>query len=128
MAQKRLSKLEYRIMEALWAGRDLSIREIQESFPVGKMPAYTTVQTTVYRMEGKQFVKKTRKIGNSHLFAATVSRRAAQCRLIDDLLGFFGGRIQPVMAHLVDSGKLSLSDVREAEKMLLRAKAAAKKV
>jgi BlaI family penicillinase repressor len=116
--EARLSKLEYQIMEALWAKGDSSIREIQESFPAKRRPAYTTIQTTVYRMEGKGVVRRVKKVGNFHVFSASVSREAAQRRLIDDLLGFFGGRSQPVMAHLVQSGKLSLEDVKEAERAL----------
>jgi BlaI family penicillinase repressor len=114
----KLSKLEYQIMEVLWAKGDSSIREIQESFPAKRRPAYTTIQTTIYRMEGKGVVQRTRKVGNFHIFAAAVSRDAAQRRLIDDLLAIFGGRSQPVMAHLIESGKLSLEDVREAEAAL----------
>jgi predicted transcriptional regulator len=105
-------------MEALWSRGDLSIREIQESFSGKRVPAYTTIQTTVYRMEAKEIVRRVRKVGNFHLFASAISREAAQRRLIDDLLGFFGGRSQPVMAHLIESGKLSLEDVKEAEKAL----------
>jgi BlaI family penicillinase repressor len=105
-------------MEALWNGGDLSIREIQESFPIKRKPAYTTIQTTIYRMEAKEIVQRVRKVGNFHLFAAVISRDAAQRRLVDDLLEFFGGRSQPLMAHLIDSGKLSLEDVKEAEKVL----------
>jgi len=118
LAETKLSKLEFQIMEALWKGRELSIREIQESFPSKRKPAYTTIQTTIYRMEAKEIVRRVRKVGNFHLFAAVVSRAAAQRRLIDDLLEFFGGRSQPLMAHLIDSGKLSLEDVKEAEKIL----------
>lgn len=118
MAETKLSKLEFQIMEALWKGRELSIREIQESFPSKRKPAYTTIQTTIYRMEAKDIVRRVRKVGNFHLFSAVVSRAAAQRRLIDDLLEFFGGRSQPLMAHLIDSGKLSLEDVKEAEKIL----------
>ncbi|MGB9417960.1 MAG: BlaI/MecI/CopY family transcriptional regulator [Acidobacteriaceae bacterium] len=117
MAEARLSKLEFQIMETLWKG-DSSIREIQESFPVKRRPAYTTVQTTVYRMETKGVVRRARKVGNFHVFAASISRDAAQRRLIDELLAFFGGSSQPVMAHLIESGKLSLEDVKEAEKVL----------
>src|SRR5205085_4545205 len=95
-------------------------REIQERFPEEDRPAYTTVQTMVYRLETKKAVRRVRKIGNAHIFEALISRRTAQRRLIDDLLGFFGGRIQPVMAHLIESGKLTLADVKEAEKMLRR--------
>lgn len=117
MAEARLSKLEFQIMEMLWKG-DSSIREIQESFPAKRRPAYTTIQTTVYRMETKGVVRRARKVGNFHVFAASISRDAAQRRLIDELLAFFGGSSQPVMAHLIESGKLSLEDVKEAEKVL----------
>jgi BlaI family penicillinase repressor len=116
----RLTKLELQIMEALWSRGAASIREIQEGFPERKRPAYTTVQTTVYRMERKKVLRRTRKIGNAHIFEAIVSRHAAQRRLIDDLLGLFGGRTQPVMAHLIESGKLTLEEIREAEKALRR--------
>ena len=118
MADPRLSKLEFQIMEVLWAKGDSSIREIQESFPAKRRPAYTTIQTTVYRMEAKEVVQRVKKVGNFHIFSASISRNAAQRRLIDDLLAIFGGRSQPVMAHLIESGKLSLEDVKEAEKAL----------
>jgi predicted transcriptional regulator len=118
VAEPRLSKLEFEIMEALWNHGDCSIREIQEAFPAGDRPAYTTIQTTVYRLEAKNIVRRVRKVGNFHIFAARVSRSAAQRRLIDDLLALFGGRGQPVMAHLIESGKLTLEDVKEAEKAL----------
>lgn len=118
MPRTKLSKLEFQIMERLWNRGGSSIREIQESFPQMKRPAYTTVQTTVYRLEGKGAVRRVKKVGNFHIFEAAVSRDAAQRRLIDELLAVFGGRAQPVMAHLIESGKLTMSDVREAEKML----------
>jgi BlaI family transcriptional regulator, penicillinase repressor len=118
LSDPKLSKLEFEIMETLWTRGDSSIREIQEAFPAKKRPAYTTIQTTVYRMEAKNIVRRMRKVGNFHIFAASVSRSAAQSRLIDDLLALFGGRTQPVMAHLVESGKLTLEDVKEAEKAL----------
>src|ERR1700733_36365 len=105
-------------MEALWAKSETSLREIQDSFPAKHRPAYTTIQTTVYRMEAKGTVRRMRKVGNFHLFAAAITRDAAQTRLIDDLLALFGGRPQPVMARLIESGKLSLADVKEAEKTL----------
>lgn len=120
MAEPRLSRLEFQIMETLWSKGDASIREIQESFPAKRRPAYTTIQTTVYRMETKGVVRRVRKLGNFHIFAASISRDAAQRKLIDELLAFFGGRSQPVMAHLIESGKLSLEDVKEAEKALRR--------
>ena len=118
MGKTKLSKLEYQIMDALWTRGESAIREIQESFSAERRPAYTTIQTTVYRMEAKQIVRRVKKMGNFHIFAANVSREAAQRTLIDDLLSFFGGRSQPIMAHLIDSGKLSLEDVKDAEKML----------
>jgi BlaI family transcriptional regulator, penicillinase repressor len=120
MAGPKLAKLELKIMETLWACGQASIREIQETFPEDDRPAYTTVQTTVYRLEAKKAVRRVKKVGNFHIFEAAVSRNAAQRRLIDDLLGLFGGRTQPVMAHLIESGKLTLADVKEAEKMLRR--------
>src|SRR5436190_1658114 len=100
MALPRLTKLELRIMEALWSGGALPIREIQEAFPAKTRPAYTTIQTTVYRLEAKKAVRRMKKIGNAHIFEAVISQSAAHRRLIDDLLGLFGGRTQPVMAHL----------------------------
>jgi len=115
MATLKFTKLELRIMQALWDRGAVSIREIQEAFPGKDMPSYTTVQTTVYRLEAKKAVRRVKKIGNAHIFEAVVSRSAAQRRLIDDLLGFFGGRTQPIMAHLVESGKLTLEDVQEAQ-------------
>ena len=118
MATPKFTKLELRIMQALWDRGAVSIREIQEAFPQQDMPSYTTVQTTVYRLEGKKAVRRVKKIGNAHIFEAVVSRNAAQRRLIDDLLGFFGGRTQPIMAHLVESGKLTLEDVKEAQSAL----------
>jgi BlaI family penicillinase repressor len=116
--ESRLSKLEFQIMEQLWTKGESSIREIQEAFPEKRRPAYTTIQTTVYRMEAKNVVRRVKKIGNFHIFAAVISRDAAQRTLIDELLAMFGGRSQPVMAHLIESGKLSLADVKEAEDTL----------
>ena len=100
-AQPKLTKLEMQIMEALWSRGALSIREIQEAFPAKNRPAYTTVQTTVYRLEEKQALRRVKKISNAHIFEAVVSRDSARGRLIDELLSLFGGRTQPVMAHLV---------------------------
>jgi BlaI family penicillinase repressor len=118
MTKPKLTKLELQIMEALWTRSNASIREIQESFPEKGRPAYTTIQTTVYRLEGKKAVRRTKKVGNFHVFEAAVSRDVAQRKLIDDLLALFGGSTQPVMAHLIESGKLTLEDVKEAEKTL----------
>jgi BlaI family transcriptional regulator, penicillinase repressor len=120
MPGAKLTKLELQIMETLWTHGDSSIREIQEAFPVKGRPAYTTIQTTVYRLEGKRVVQRIRKVGNFHIFAASISRDAAHRRLVDDLLALFGGRTQPVMAHLIESGKLTLEDVKKAEKTLKR--------
>ena len=118
MGEPKLSKLELKIMEELWTRGQASIREIQEAFPQKNRLAYTTIQTTVYRLEGKKALRRVKKVGNFHIFAAAISRDAAERRLIDDLLALFGGRIQPVMAHLIESGKLTLEDVKEAEKAL----------
>ena len=118
MGQPKLSKLELQIMEALWSRGKASIREIQESFSEKDRPAYTTIQTMVYRLEVKKAVRRVKKVANFHIFEAAVSRDSAQRRVIDDLLALFGGRTQPVMAHLIESGKLTLEDVKEAEKTL----------
>lgn len=114
----KLSPLELQIMEALWNQGKLSIREIQEAFPETDRPAYTTIQTTIYRLEEKGAVKRVRKISNAHIFEANVSRQAARGRLIDDFLNLFGGRTQPVMSHLVESGKLTLDDLKDAENLI----------
>ena len=118
MVLPRLSRLELQIMEALWNNGASSVREIQESFPEKDRPAYTTVQTIVYRLEAKKAIRRVKKIGNAHIFEAVVSRSSAQRRLIDEFLGLFGGRSQPVMAHLIETGKLTLDDVKEAEQLL----------
>ena len=107
-------------MEALWGHGASSVREIQEAFPEKGRPAYTTVQTMVYRLEAKKAIRRVKKIGNAHIFDALISRGAAQRRLIDELLSLFGGRSQPIVAHLIESGKLTLEDVHEAEKTLRR--------
>jgi BlaI family transcriptional regulator, penicillinase repressor len=116
----RLSKPEFQVMEALWEHGQLSIREIREGAFARRTPAYTTVQTAVYRMEAKGLVRRVKKVGNFHVFEAVITREAAQRRLIDDVLSYFGGRTQPLMAHLIESGKLSLADFKEAEKLLKR--------
>src|SRR5690242_7753119 len=118
MTLPKLTKLELQIMEALWTRGEASIREMQETFPEKDRPAYTTIQTTVYRLEAKKAVRRVKKVGNFHVFEAAVSRNAAQRRLINDLLALFGGSTQPVMAHLIESGKLTLEDVKEAESLL----------
>lgn len=118
MAQPRLSKLELQIMEVLWTHGASSVREVQEHFPAAKRPAYTTVQTMIYRLEAKKALCRTKKVSNAHIFEAAISRNVAQRRLVDEFLGLFGGRMQPVMAHLVETGKLTLDDVQEAERLL----------
>ena len=120
MPLPKLSKLELQIMNALWSRGPCSVREIQETFPAKKRPAYTTVQTTVYRLEAKKALRRVKKIATALIFEAAVSRKAAERKLIDDLLGLFGGRSRPIMAHLIESGTLTLDDVREAEKALLK--------
>ena len=120
MATPKLTKLELQIMEALWRQGPCSVREIQEAFPSRNRPAYTTVQTTVYRLEAKEAVRRAKKIGNAHIFEAVVSRGAAHRRLIDEVLSLFGGRAQPLMASLIESGSLTMKDVEEAEAALRR--------
>jgi BlaI family penicillinase repressor len=114
----KLTRLELQVMEALWTRGACSIREIHETFPEKKRPAFTTIQTTVYRMERKGALRCTKRISNANIFEAAISRDAAQNRLIDELLGLFGGR--PVMARLVRSGDLTLEDIQEAEETLRR--------
>ena len=120
MTLPRLTKLELEIMEVLWRRGASSVREIQEELPGKSRPAYTTVQTMVYRLEKKRALRRAKKIGNAHIFEPVVSRAAAHRRLVDELLGFFGGRIQPIVAHLVESGRLTPEDVQEAERTLRR--------
>jgi predicted transcriptional regulator len=115
---RKLTKLEMQIMDALWDKGSASIREIQEAFPEADRPAYTTIQTTVYRLEFKKVVRRTSRAGAAHIFEPAVSRGAAQRRLIDDLLGMFGGRAQPIMTHLIDSGDLTLEDLEKATETL----------
>jgi BlaI family transcriptional regulator, penicillinase repressor len=115
----RLTRLELQIMEVLWTRGPSAIREIQEAFPKRNRPAYSTIQTTVYRLEEKKALRRIKKISHAHIFEASVSRGDAQGRLIDELLSLFGGRLQPVMAHLIESRRLTLEDVLDAEKALL---------
>jgi predicted transcriptional regulator len=120
MALPKLTRLELQIMEALWSRGPCSVREIHETFPARKRPAYTTVQTMVYRLEVKKVLRRVKKIATANIFEAAVTREAAQRRLVDDLLGLFGGRSRPIMAHLIESGNLTLDEVREAERTLLK--------
>ncbi|HEY4086641.1 MAG TPA: BlaI/MecI/CopY family transcriptional regulator [Bryobacteraceae bacterium] len=119
MKLPKLTKLELQIMEVLWTRGPSAIREIQEAFPKKGRPAYTTIQTTVYRLETKKALHRARKISHAHIFEALITRDQAQRRLIDELLALFGDRLQPVMAHLVQSKRLTLDDIREAEKAIL---------
>jgi BlaI family transcriptional regulator, penicillinase repressor len=116
--EPKLTRLELQVMDALWTHGRASIREIQETFAEKCRPAYTTIQTIVYRLETKRALRRVKKVGNFHIFEAVLSRDVAQRRLIDDLLALFGGRTQPVMARLVETGRLTLADVKEAEKTL----------
>src|SRR6185436_3465996 len=118
----KLSRLDLQILDVLWARGQASIREIQEGFPEPR-PAYTTVQTTVYRLEAKGALRRTRKIGNAHIFEPLVARDVARHRLLDTILSFFGGRPQPMMQQLVEAGKLTLDDVRDLEKAIRKRKA-----
>src|SRR4051795_4824639 len=110
MPKPKLTKLELQILEVLWKHGKASIREIQESFPSPR-PAYTTIQTTVYRLEAKKAVRRVRKISNAHIFEAVVSSEPTARKLLDDLLRLFGGRSQPVIAQLIESGNLTLDDL-----------------
>lgn len=114
----KLTKLELQIMEIVWARGPLAVREVQEQLPAAKRPAYTTVQTVMYRLEAKKALRRTRKVGNAHLFEASISRASAHKRLIDDFIALFGGSMQPVLAQLVDAGRLTLDDVHQAEARL----------
>jgi BlaI family penicillinase repressor len=120
MKSPKLTELELKVMETLWKNGASSIREIQETFSENERPAYTTVQTTVYRMENKKVVHRVKKIGNAHIFDASISRNLAHGKLIDHFLDLFGGSAQPVMSHLIETGKLTLEDLEEAKEMLIK--------
>jgi BlaI family penicillinase repressor len=122
MPNPKLTKLELQVMEALWQKGACSVREIQETFPEAARPAYTTVQTTVYRLERKKALRVVKRISNANIFEAAISRNDAQRKLIDELLALLGGKGKLVMAHLVESGELTLEDVKEAEKALRKEK------
>jgi len=118
VAQPKLSALELRIMSEFWSRGPCSIREIHEAVVKKDKPAYTTVQTMVYRLEVKGALRRTRKIGNAHVFEATTSRASVQTRLLKEILGLFGGSVRPVMAHLVEMGKISREDIDDAIEVL----------
>lgn len=117
MKSPKLTRLELQILEILWAREKASVREVQEGFPEPR-PAYTTIQTTIYRLERKRAVRRVRKISNAHIFEPTVARDVTRHRFLDEILSFFGGRAQPMMAQLAEAGKLTLDDVRELEKTI----------
>jgi len=127
MRLPKLSKLELQIMEVLWTNGPTAIRQIQESFGPKNRPAYTTVQTMVYRLEAKKALRRARKIGNAHVFEALITRDAAKARLVDEFLSLFGGRMQPVMAQLIEAGNLTSKDVADAERLLRELSARRKK-
>lgn len=127
MRLPKLSKLEMQIMDVLWSNGPTAIREIQESFGPKNRPAYTTVQTMVYRLEIKKALRRARKVGNAHVFEALITRDAAKARLVDEFLSLFGGRMQPVMAQLIEAGNLTAKDVVDAEKLLKELSAKRKK-
>ena len=119
MAKPKVTRFELELLEQLWKLGTASVREIQESLPEKDRPAYTTVQTTVYRLEAKKAIRRVKKISNAHIFEAVLSRTTTHGRLVDDLLAFFRGGSRPLMAHLIKAGKLTLDDVRDAERTLL---------
>ena len=127
MRLPKLSKLELQVMEVLWTNGPTAIRQIQESFGPKNRPAYTTVQTMVYRLEAKKALRRARKIGNAHVFEALITRDAAKARLVDEFLSLFGGRMQPVMAQLIEAGNLTSKDVADAERLLRELSARRKK-
>ena len=118
MKLPKFGRLEFQIMQLFWNKGACSVREIQEAFPERNRPAYTTVQTTVYRLEEKKALRLVKTIGKAKVFEATITQTQAQSRLIDDLLSLFGGQVKPVMARLVESGKLTVDDVKDVEEML----------
>lgn len=118
MATAKLTKLELKVMEAFWTLGPCSVREAQEQFPEEGRPAYTTVQTVIYRLEAKKALRRTKRIGTAQIFEAAVSRATAQRRLIHDFLAMFDGRTQPIMAALIQTGQLTREDVRQAERLL----------
>lgn len=125
MKTPKLSKLDLRILEALWVHGKASIREIQEAFPEPR-PAYSTIQTIIYRLEDKGAVRRVRKIGNADIFEPLIARDVTRLKILDEILSFFGGKAQPMMAQLAEAGKLTLEDVRELEKTLIKLKDAKK--
>ena len=120
MARTALTKPELRIMEVLWTRGACSIREIHEAMPAKERPAFTTVQTVVYRLEKKKALRRVKRISNATIVEAVIGRDDARNRLVDDLLTLFGGESKPVVARLIETGKLTLDDVKEAGQILRR--------
>jgi predicted transcriptional regulator len=120
LVKAKVTRFELELLEQLWKLGKASVREIQEELPEKTRPAYTTVQTMIYRLEEKGAVRRVKKIGNAHIFEPVFTRKAVYRRLVDDLLDLFGGTAAPLMSHLAESGKLSLADVREAERILAK--------
>lgn len=120
MGSPKLTRLELRVMDALWQIGSGSVREIQDRLPGADRPAYTTIQTIATRLEAKKAIRRVKKVGNAYVFEPVISRHSAQRRLIDELLAFFGGHTEPVMAHLIESGKLTRDDLKQAEKLFRR--------
>jgi BlaI family penicillinase repressor len=118
MKEQKFTRLELQIMEALWTKGACSVREIHEWFPEQGRPAFTTVQTMVYRLEAKKALRCTKRIGNANVFEAVISRRATEKRLLDEVVAFFGGGTRRVMTHLIETGQLTLEDIEDAEKSL----------
>jgi len=118
MISRKLSRLELRMMDVIWTQGPCSVREIHESFPEANRPAYTTVHTVITRLEAKMAVRRVGKIGNAHLYEAQISREPAQTHMLDDFVRLFGGRMQPLMTHLIETGQLTLEDIQAAEKLV----------
>jgi BlaI family penicillinase repressor len=120
MRNHRVTRFELQLLKKLWDLGPCSVREIQEALPEEHRPAYTTVQTMIYRLEQKEAVRRVKKVGNAHVFEAVLTRMAVRKRLVAELLDMFGGSPASVMSHLVETGQLTLADIRAVEKELAR--------
>lgn len=118
MVNPSVTRSEFQLLQKLWELGPASVREVQQSLPEKDRPAYTTVQTLIYRMEEKGVVRRVKKIGNAHIFEAAATRKAVYRRYIADLLDVLGGSPAPLMSHLIETGKLTLADIRALEKEL----------
>jgi len=117
----KLTKLEMQILEGFWRLGPSSVREILETIPAKRKPAYTTIQTVVYRLERKQALRCVKRISNAKIFEAAITPAEAQRAFVDELLSMFGGRVQALMSHLIESGSLTMKDIKEAEEVLRKA-------